>query len=193
MHNFRRAIAKTEVLLLKEFARPPTPEETAERMKVDVARVIRYSNCPETFSLDDVAFASSTNGRIGGGRSIGRGPGKNAGVGYRHEKVACSMISPEQRAEVFLFQAKLDQLMSVLSPDERLVVSLRYGLGGVSPVTLNEMAEKAGSTKHRVRMVETRALNKLRCRPEPRQYGRTGSVLIANGERDTVQEAKDSV
>ena len=162
---------------MKELGRPPKYEETAERMRVDVARVVRYANCPETFSLDQAPLASSTNGSGSGGRGSGiggngvRGLGRASGAGYRHEKVACSMISPEQGAETFLFQAKLDNLMSVLSPDERLVVSLRYGLGGASPVTLTEVAEKAGSTKHRVRMVETRALNKLRRRPERHRGG----------------------
>lgn len=52
--------------------------------------------------------------------------------------------------------------MSVLSPDERLVVSLRYGLDGAQPTTLTELAEMAGASKYRVQRVESRALNKLR-------------------------------
>ncbi|CAM9260809.1 unnamed protein product, partial [Laminaria digitata] len=130
-------LAKIKTSLLKDLGRAPTYAEIAERMEVDVARVIRYSNCPSTFSLDDAPSPSGGNG-------------------------ACSMINPEQQAEAILFEGKLDKLMSVLSPDERLVVSLRYGLGGTPPTTLNEVAERAGSTRHRVRMMETRALNKLR-------------------------------
>lgn len=174
VHNFRRTSAKTKNLLLKELGRAPTYAEIAERMEVDVARVIRYSNCPSTFSLDDAPSPSGGNGGGGGGGGGGRGigaRGKIAGAGYRHEKVACSMINPEQQAEAILFEGKLDKLMSVLSPDERLVVSLRYGLGGTPPTTLNEVAERAGSTRHRVRMMETRALNKLRRRPGRHRRG----------------------
>ncbi|CAM9973786.1 unnamed protein product, partial [Hapterophycus canaliculatus] len=101
----------------------------------------------------------------GGRGGTAASEGAAAGAGYRHEKVACSMVNPEQRAEAGLFESKLDKLLSVLSEDERLVVRLRYGLGGSSPTTWTEVAERAGSTKHRVRMVETRALNKLRRRP----------------------------
>lgn len=150
---------------MKELGRAPTYEEIADRMEVDVSRVIRYANCPETFSLDEAALPSS---KLGGGGGLSRGGGSGGGArgaaGYRHERVACSMISPEQRAEALLFQTKLDEIMSVLSPDERLVMSLRYGLGGTGATSLSEVAEKAGSTKRRIKMMETRALNKLRRR-----------------------------
>lgn len=203
VHNFRRTASMTEAALLKELGRKPTYEEIAERMEEDVERVTRLMNCPDAFSLDDAPPPSSRlaggsgpgagggsaggsgskggeTGGGGGGGGVGgaaKGQAKAApGAGYRHEKVACSMVNPEQRAEEELFESKLDKLMSVLSEDERLVVKLRYGLGGSSPTTWNEVAERAGSTKHRVRMVETRALNKLRRRP-----GRLSRQVLARG------------
>lgn len=184
VHNFRRTASMTEAALLKELGRRPTYDEIAERMEVDVERLTRLMNCPDAFSLDDApppsarivrnSLGRSTGGGKGGGGGGGGGVGGAAkaggakaapGAGFRHERVACSMVNPEQRAEAGLFERKLDKLLSVLSEDERLVVKLRYGLGGASPTTWGEVAARAGSTKHRVRMVETRALNKLRRRP----------------------------
>lgn len=189
MHNFRRTASIAEAALLKELGRRPTHEEIAERMEVDVERVTRLLNYPDASSLDVAPSPSSRmagggspgGGFAGGGGSGGGGGAKGgakaaAGSGYRHEKVACSMVNPEQRAEADLFESKLDKLMSVLSEDERLVVKLRYGLGGSSPTTLNEVAQRAGSTTHRVKMVETRALNKLRRRP-----GRHRHLVTARG------------
>lgn len=157
-------------------------------MQVDVERVTRLLNCPDASSLDDAPLPSSRvgggsgggggggNGGGGGGGAKGGGAKAAAGAGYRHERVACSMVNPEQRAEADLFESKLDKLLSVLSEDERLVVELRFGLGGSSPTTLHEVAQRAGSTAHRVRMVETRALNKLRRRPgRYRQGGGAGA------------------
>lgn len=187
MHNFRRTASIAESALLKELGRSPTHQEIAERMGVDVERVTRLLNCPDASSLDvapppSSPMAGSSSGVAGGVSGVvGRGGGAKgagkaaAGAGYRHEKVACSMVNPEQRAEADLFESKLDKLMSVLSEDERLVVKLRYGLGGSSPTTLNEVAQRAGSTTHRVRMVETRALNKLRRRPGRHRH------LVARG------------
>lgn len=168
VHTFRRNITKAEQVLTNDLGRAPTYVEIAEHMEVDEARVIRYANCPDTYSLDG---APATAGNGDASSTDMRKSGKASGEGYQHEKVACSMISPEQQAESILYQSNLDQLMSVLSPDERLIVSLRYGLGGASPTPLGEVAQKAGSTKHRVRMMETRALNKLRRRPGRVRHG----------------------
>ncbi|CAN0002563.1 unnamed protein product, partial [Ectocarpus sp. 13 AM-2016] len=206
VHNFRRTASMTEAALLKELGRPPTYDEIAERMEVDVERVTRLMNCPDAFSLDDAPPPSArivrdriglsggggkgggggggggggSGGWGGGGGTAKAGGGKAApGAGYRHERVACSMVNPEQRAEVGLFESKLDKLLSVLSEDERLVMKLRYGLGGASPTTWGEVAARAGSTKHRVRMVETRALNKLRRRPG--RYARQQLTAAARG------------
>ncbi|CBN77105.1 RNA polymerase sigma factor [Ectocarpus siliculosus] len=200
VHNFRRTASMTEAALLKELGRRPTYDEIAERMRVDVERVTRLMNCPDAFSLDDAPPPSARivrdriglsggGGKGGGGGGSGGGGGGGAakagggkaapGAGYRHERVACSMVNPEQRAEVGLFESKLDKLLSVLSEDERLVVKLRYGLGGASPTTWGEVAARAGSTKHRVRMVETRALNKLRRRPG--RYARQQLTAAARG------------
>lgn len=189
MHNFRRTASIAEAALLKELGRSPTHAEIAKRMEVDVARVTRLLNCPDASSLDVAPPPSSPMAGGGSSGGVGSGGGRGggakggakpaAGTGYRHEKVACSMVNPEQRAEADLFESKLDKLMSVLSEDERLVVKLRYGLGGSSPTTLNEVAQRAGSTTHRVRMVETRALNKLRRRP-----GRHRHHLVARGRAE---------
>jgi len=57
----------------------------------------------------------------------------------------------------------IEQVLHKLTPREREVVERRFGLGEVlGPQTLQEVGQKFGVTKERVRQIETRALTKLR-------------------------------
>lgn len=135
-------------------------------MGVDVSSVRLYSNYPDPLSME-----TTLGGGNGASGVAGSGGDDKAGAGGRHETVSAEGITPEQRAEMFLFQNKLEELLSVLSSDERLVVSLRYGLDGAPPTSIAELADMAGASKYRVQRVESRALNKLR-RPARRQQDR---------------------
>jgi RNA polymerase sigma factor (sigma-70 family) len=68
-------------------------------------------------------------------------------------------------------------LMSRLRPRERLVVSLRFGLGGREPLTLSRVGRLLGVSRERIRQIQEHALNKLRRSPPPR----TGSIAIQEG------------
>ena len=52
-----------------------------------------------------------------------------------------------------------------LEPRERQIICLRYGLGG-APLTQWQVAERLGISRSYVSRLETRALDKLRCRYE---------------------------
>lgn len=167
VHNFIRTATKSGVELREDLGREPTVNELAKHMGVDVSSVRLYSNYPDPLSME-TAFGggSGSSGVAGSG-----GGDDKSGSGGRHETVSAEGITPEQRAEMFLFQNKLEELLSVLSSDERLVVSLRYGLDGAPPTSIAELADMAGASKYRVQRVESRALNKLR-RPARRQQDR---------------------
>jgi RNA polymerase primary sigma factor len=72
-----------------------------------------------------------------------------------------SLAPDEQTAE----QARGQELagaLEQLNPRMRRVLSLRFGLGGESPQTLEEVGNQLGITRERVRQLETRALRELR-------------------------------
>ena len=50
----------------------------------------------------------------------------------------------------------------VLTPQERLVIRLRYGLGGETPLRQREVAQHTGISRSYVSRIEKRALQKLR-------------------------------
>ena len=72
-----------------------------------------------------------------------------------------SLAPHEQSAE----QARGRELagaLDQLNPRMRRVLSLRFGLDGESPQTLEEVGSQLGITRERVRQLETRALRELR-------------------------------
>ena len=54
-----------------------------------------------------------------------------------------------------------EAIETVLSPRERQIVTLRYGLGGINPLTQRETAEKTGISRSYVSRIEKKALQKL--------------------------------
>ena len=72
-----------------------------------------------------------------------------------------SLAPHEQSAQ----QARARELagaLDQLNPRMRRVLSLRFGLDGESPQTLEEVGNQLGITRERVRQLETRALRELR-------------------------------
>jgi RNA polymerase primary sigma factor len=58
--------------------------------------------------------------------------------------------------------AELHRMLERLEPRERRVLELRYGLGGQSACSLQEMSAKMGLSREGVRQIEVRALARLR-------------------------------
>ena len=67
-------------------------------------------------------------------------------------------------------RADLLRRLAVLDERERMVLTYRYGLGGVAPLTLKEIGDRLGITREWVRKLELRAVRKLDAEapaPEP--------------------------
>jgi RNA polymerase primary sigma factor len=57
---------------------------------------------------------------------------------------------------------RLQQLLEVLTPRERRVIMLRFGLGGEGEHTLEEIGKQFGLSRERIRQIEQVAMGKLR-------------------------------
>jgi RNA polymerase primary sigma factor len=53
----------------------------------------------------------------------------------------------------------------VLTDREAKVLEMRFGIGDVEPMTLEQVGEQFGVTRERVRQIESKALRKLRTSP----------------------------
>lgn len=53
-------------------------------------------------------------------------------------------------------------LLNMLTPKEKEILKLRYGLNGEEPLTLEAIGNKYNLTRERIRQIENKALNKIR-------------------------------
>jgi RNA polymerase primary sigma factor len=71
-------------------------------------------------------------------------------------------LQPEEQATTSLLSEELNRTLESLTPRERKVIELRYGLGNEPSRTLGEVGTELSLTKERIRQIEKEALTKLR-------------------------------
>ena len=69
---------------------------------------------------------------------------------------------PFDAAAAALARDDLQALLDYLNPREREILSLRFGLDGDQPLTLDEVGRRFNVTRERIRQIEAKALTKLR-------------------------------
>ena len=70
--------------------------------------------------------------------------------------------TPTQTAFQNLLREKVEEVLSTLSPREARVLRLRFGLQNGRAYTLEEVGQKFGLTRERIRQIEGKALRRLR-------------------------------
>jgi RNA polymerase sigma factor (sigma-70 family) len=80
----------------------------------------------------------------------------------------------EDQVDSVLLESEIRKALSGLSARESRIVELRYGLRDGHPLTLQDVAERFGLTRERIRQIEKEALSKLR---QPRYASRLISFV----------------
>ena len=70
--------------------------------------------------------------------------------------------SPSQTAYENMLRERVDRVLSTLSPREARILRLRFGLENGQAYTLEEVGQKFGLTRERIRQIEGKALRRLR-------------------------------
>ena len=138
-----RRLLRTRRQLAQKLSREPSIAELALSAGLTEDRI--------TELLDLVDAPVSLDSPVGDGESL---------YGDLIEDVHATQ--PDERsAELSQFK-ELAAALSRLDPRMRRVLTLRFGLDGESPHTLEEVGAVLGVTRERVRQLETRALRELR-------------------------------
>ncbi len=69
---------------------------------------------------------------------------------------------PAQTAYENLLKERVEKVLESLSPREARIIRLRFGLENGHPYTLEEVGQKFGLTRERIRQIEGKALRRLR-------------------------------
>ena len=136
-------LSKASATLLKTLGREPTAAELAEETGMTEERVLVALHAgPDLVSLSV---------------SIGD---DDAELG---DLVADDNAEvPFEMAALSLARDDLQDLLDYLNPREREILSLRFGLEGDQPLTLDEVGRRFNVTRERIRQIEAKALTKLR-------------------------------
>ncbi|MFN2302499.1 MAG: sigma-70 family RNA polymerase sigma factor [Anaerolineales bacterium] len=139
-----RELYKVSHALEQKLGRKPLAKEIAEDMGVDVRKVqwmMRISWLP--ISLES---------------PMGEEDDSELGMFVPDETTP----SPIESTFNILRQEKIDEVLNSLGPREARVLRLRYGLDSGRAYTLEEVGEKFGLTRERIRQIEGKALRQLR-------------------------------
>lgn len=139
-----RHLYKTARELEQEHGRKPTPEEIANALDLEPRKVqwmLKVSWRP--LSLE---------------RPVGEDEENELGNFIEDY----SMPTPLQSAYQTLLREKLEEVLSTLSPREARILRLRFGLHNGRSYTLEEVGQKFGLTRERIRQIEGKALRRLR-------------------------------
>ena len=136
-------LSKTSATMLKTLGREPTPAELAEETGMKLDRVeVALNAAPDLVSLSV---------------SIGD---DDAELGDLLADDTAE--APFEAAARSLAKNDLQDLLDYLNPREREILSLRFGLEGEQPLTLDEVGRRYNVTRERIRQIEAKALTKLR-------------------------------
>jgi RNA polymerase primary sigma factor len=71
-------------------------------------------------------------------------------------------VDPFENLSEKNLQVELGDLLGQLDEREKRIISARFGLEGSDPITLEEVGEKFGVTRERIRQLQNIALAKMR-------------------------------
>ena len=136
---------RVSMKLQEEFGREPTDEELAEEMGMTASRVTQMRTAAiRPASLD---------------APIGDDDDSNSFSEVVQDENA---HTPYEKLEDKTVSTMLREMVKTLPPREATILIFRFGLDGGNERTLEEVGEKFGVTRERVRQIQNIALSKLR-------------------------------
>ena len=136
-------LARVSRRLLQELVQEPTDEEIAEEMGITPERVREIIR----FALSPISLETP----------IGE---EDSHLGdFVEDREA---VSPSDAASLTMLHSEVEDVLDTLTPRERRVLQLRFGLIDDHQRTLEELGKRFGLTRERIRQIEANALRKLR-------------------------------
>jgi len=130
--------------LSQHLGREPTPEEIAQAMETTTTRV------QEITKLSQLPLSLES--------PIGE-DGESFLGDFIDDKNA---VAPPDAASRQILKEQIEEVLGTITPRERRVIQLRFGLEDGRARTLEEVGKEFNVTRERIRQIEAKALRKLR-------------------------------
>lgn len=135
---------RVAMVLSEELGREPTDEELSEEIGIDRAKLSHLKAAAQRPASLDAPIGEDDNTQFG---DI---------IGDERAQSPLELLSHKN------MHMQLDDLLEVLDEREQKIVVARFGLGGGTPKTLEEVGAEFGVTRERIRQLQNIALKKLR-------------------------------
>jgi RNA polymerase primary sigma factor len=139
-----RVVYKASRELEQKIGRSPTAQELADQLNLDSSKL----NWLLQVTQQPVSLESPVSGE------------EDTELGMYVEDITSP--SPAQITYENMLRERLDEVLATLTPREARILRLRFGLGQDRPYTLEEVGQKFGLTRERIRQIESKALRRLR-------------------------------
>ena len=137
-------LARVSRRLLQELGREPSDEEISAEMGVTLQKVreiVKVAQAPLSLEAPIGDEADTHLGDLVEDREA---------------------VSPSDAVSLTMLHAAVEDVLDTLTPRERRVLQLRFGLIDGHQRTLEEVGKRFGVTRERIRQIEAKALRKLR-------------------------------
>ena len=134
-------------MMTQELNREPLIEELATELEMDVRKVRQIMRISQDILSIDTPVGKEEDTTLG-----------DFIQDDKYEK-------PDDAANMHMVKTNLYDMLDFLTPRERKIVIMRFGLDGGEVHTLEEVGKEFGVTRERVRQIEAKTLQKLRNHP----------------------------
>lgn len=156
VHNLLNRVRRIKTTMQQDLGRPPSDIEIAAELEMTPEKYNKMMHLTKnTVSLEKPKYRNNP-------KDLGHESDASLGDTIDSSATIKDDNTPEQTVDEGLFQDDLKDMLQILGPDEKRVISARYGLEDGLTRTVTAVAVQLRQTKSWVRSQECRALRKLR-------------------------------
>ncbi|MFA6458525.1 MAG: RNA polymerase sigma factor RpoD [Patescibacteria group bacterium] len=140
-------LTHTQRRLVQELGREPTADEIAAEMDLDVKKVRHILKISQDIVSLEAPVGAEEDSKL---------------EDFIEDEQS---LAPNEAANRQLINEAIADMLRFLTPRERKIVKMRFGLGDGIGHTLEEVGKEFGVTRERIRQIEAKVLQKLKDHP----------------------------